>query len=199
MPTFDARVDAYIDRSREFAKPILKHIRSLVHEAFPDIEETIKWNFPHFVHKGTVCSMASFNEHCTFGFWKQSLLEASAFPDEKTAMGSFGRIASARDLPDDKVIKKLIRDAVALNEKGVKVARVRSEKAELIVPDILLESLAGNEKAADTFNGFPYSKKKDYVMWINEAKTEATRAKRLATTIEWLSEGKSLNWKYENC
>ena len=200
MPTTDPRVDAYIDKSRDFAKPILNHIRALVHEAFPEIEETIKWSFPNFVYKGPVCHMASFNEHCAFGFWKQSLLETAAFPAEKTAMGSFGRITSLDELPDDETIKKLILGAVELNEKGIKVARpVSKERAELVVPDILNASLASNELAAETFNNFPYSKKKEYVTWITEAKTDATRDKRLATTIEWLAEGKSRNWKYENC
>jgi len=200
MPTADPRVEAYIDKSRDFAKPILKHIRKLVHEACPETIETMKWSFPHFDYKGMLCSMAAFKEHCAFGFWKQSLLEQSAFPAEKTAMGSFGRITSVKDLPDDKTMKKLIADAVKLNDDGVKIARtVSKEKKELVVPDILLEALASNDSAAETFNNFPYSKKKEYVEWITEAKTDATRDKRLGTTIEWLAEGKARNWKYEKC
>ena len=99
-PTKDERVDAYIDKAKEFAKPILNHLRELVHGACPDVEETMKWSFPHFDYKGMMCSMAAFKEHCAFNLWKQSLLEQSAFPAEKTAMGSFGRITSLEDLPD---------------------------------------------------------------------------------------------------
>ena len=200
MPTTDPRVEAYIDKSRDFAKPILKHIRKLVHEACPETIETMKWSLPHFDYKGMLCSMAAFKEHCAFGFWKQSLLEQSAFPAEKTAMGSFGRITSVKDLPDDKTMKKFIAEAVKLNDDGVKIARtVSKEKKKLVVPDILLEALASNDSAAETFNNFPYSKKKEYVEWITEAKTDATRDKRLGTTIEWLAEGKARNWKYEKC
>lgn len=201
MPTVDPRIDAYIEKSLDFAKPILNHIRALVHETCPDIIETMKWSFPHFDFKGTVCSMASFNEHCAFGFWKQSLLEATAFPAEKTAMGSFGRIATLAHLPDDATMKKLIVEAVRLNEEGIKIARPKRSTGpkELEIPAILLEALADNEPAADTFNNFPYSKKKDYVEWITEAKTESTRDKRLDTAVEWLSEGKARNWKYEKC
>ena len=200
MPTTDPFVDAYIDKAQDFAKPILKHIRELVHEACPDVIETKKWSFPHFDYKGMLCSMASFKEHCAFGFWKQSLLEASVFPTEKTAMGSFGRITSLADLPDDKTMKKLIVDAMRLNDEGIKVKKtVSKEKKELIVPGILLEALAKHETAAETFNNFPYSCKKEYVEWLTEAKTDATRDKRLATTIEWLAEGKRRNWKYEKC
>lgn len=201
MPTTDPFVDTYIEKSQDFAKPILKHIRSLVHEVCPDVVETKKWSFPHFDYKGMLCSMASFKEHCAFGFWKQSLLEDAAFPAEKTAMGSFGRITSLKDLPNDKTMKKLIADAMRLNDDGIKVAKapISKEKKELVVPDILLEALAKHEAAAETFNAFPYSCKKEYVEWITEAKTDATRDKRLATTIEWLAEGKRRNWKYENC
>lgn len=200
MPTTDPRVDAYIERSKDFAKPILNHIRKTVHEALPEVVETMKWSFPHFDHKGMLCGMAAFKEHCVFGFWKQSLLEQSAFPAEKNAMGSFGRLKSIEDLPDAAMLKKLVKDAAKLNDEGIKVKRVVSkEKKELIVPGSLLEALAKNNKAAETFNSFPYSKKKDYVEWITEAKTDATRDKRLGTTIEWLAEGKARNWKYEKC
>lgn len=201
MPTTDPRVDAYIERSKDFAKPLLDHLRSLVHEACPDVIETMKWSFPHFDYKGMMCSMASFKEHCAFGFWKQSLMEDKAFPGEKTSMGSFGRLTSVADLPDDKTMKKLIAYAVTLNDDGVKVQRapVSKEKKELVVPDVLLAALAANASAAETFDNFPYSKKKDYVEWITEAKTDATRDKRLATTVEWLAEGKARNWKYEKC
>ena len=201
MPKTDPRVDAYIERSRDFAKPVLIHLRELVHEACPDVEETMKWSMPHFDYKGVMCSMASFNEHCAFGFWKQSLLEADAFPAEKTAMGSFGRITSLKDLPSDKTVKQLIKAAMKLNDQGIKVPRrpVSTDKKELEVPEILADSLRKNKQAAATFNNFPYSKKKDYVDWIVEAKTDVTRDKRLATTLEWLAEGKSRNWKYEKC
>jgi len=200
MPTTDPRIDAYIECSADFAQPLLKHIRKLVHKAAPEIVETMKWSFPHFDHKGTVCSMAAFKEHCAFGFWKQSLLEDGAFPAEKTAMGSFGRITSRKDLPDDKTMVKLIRDAVSLNEKGIKVKRQTTPgKKDLVIPPYLLEALAKNDTAAATFENFPYSCKKEYVEWITEAKTDATRDKRLATTVEWLAEGKRRNWKYEKC
>ena len=201
MPTTDPFVDEYIDKAQDFAKPILTHLRSLVHAACPDVVETKKWSFPHFDYKGMMCSMAAFKEHCAFNFWKQSLLDESAFPAEKTAMGSFGRITSLKDLPNDKTMKKLIHDAMKLNDEGVKVAKapVSKEKKEVVVPDILKKALKMDARAAETFNNFPYSCKKEYVEWINEAKTDATREKRLATTLEWLAEGKKRNWKYEKC
>ena len=200
MPTIDPRIDTYIESSRDFAKPILEHIRSLIHQSCPEVEETLKWSMPHFTYRGDLmCHFASFKEHCAFGFWKQSLIEGADFP-EKNAMGSFGKIRSLGDLPDDRTLVTLIKEAMRLNELGIKVKKAPpADKKELVVPDILNEALARNEKAAETFNAFPYSCKKEYVEWITEAKTEPTREKRLTTTIEWLSEGKRRNWKYENC
>ncbi|MFN6964504.1 MAG: YdeI/OmpD-associated family protein [Pyrinomonadaceae bacterium] len=202
MPVTDPRVDAYIERSAEFARPILTHFRKLVHKACPEITETLKWSMPAFEYKGLVCGMAAFKQHCALSFWKQSLLESDAFPAEKTAMGSFGRITSKKDLPADKVLVDLIKKAVELNEKGVKVARPKPSadaKKELVVPDVLAAALKKNKAAQKTFDAFPYSCKREYIEWITEAKTEPTREKRLATTIEWLAEGKRRNWKYEKC
>ena len=200
MPTTDPRIDAYIEKSAEFAQPVLTHLRELIHEACPPVTETLKWSMPSFEYKGILCGFAAFKQHCTFMFWKQSLMETDAFPKNKTAMGSFGRITSLKDLPSDKVILGLINQAVELNEKGVKVPKKpATTKKELVIPEILTAALKKNKKAKDTFEKFPYSCKKEYVEWITEAKTEPTREKRLATTVEWLSEGKRRNWKYENC
>jgi Uncharacterized protein conserved in bacteria len=199
MPTVDPRVDAYIDRSADFAKPVLLHIRKLVHKAAPDIVETMKWSFPHFDYKGMLCSMAAFKQHCAFNFWKQSLMEQGSFPAVKTAMGSFGRITSVAELPDDKTMIAMIKEAVKLNDDGVKIKRApaTTEKKALKAPDDLAAALSKNKKAGMTFDNFNYSHRKEYIEWINEAKTDATREKRLATTIEWLGEGKGRNWKYE--
>jgi uncharacterized protein YdeI (YjbR/CyaY-like superfamily) len=201
MPTTDPRVDAYIDKSADFAQPVLIHLRELIHKACPDVTETLKWSMPSFEYKGILCGLASFKAHCTFMFWKQSLLETDAFPKYKTAMGSFGRITSLKDLPSDKVLIGLIHQAMELNEKGIKVPKKAAANGnkELVVPDMLTAALKKNKAARDTFENFPYSCKKEYVQWITEAKTDATRDKRLATTVEWLSEGKRRNWKYEKC
>jgi uncharacterized protein YdeI (YjbR/CyaY-like superfamily) len=178
----------------------MTHLRKLIHKASPKITENIKWSMPAFEYKGLVCGFAAFKQHCTFGFWKQSLLEGAPFPKSKEAMGSLGRITSKKDLPADDVIIKLVRQAVELNENGIKVEKKKpAVKKELVIPDYLTAALKKNKAAQKTFENFPPSCKKEYVEWITEAKTEPTREKRLATTIEWLSEGKRRNWKYENC
>jgi uncharacterized protein YdeI (YjbR/CyaY-like superfamily) len=202
METVDNRVDAYIEKSTEFARPILNHIRELVHRASPQITETIKWGFPHFDYKGTVCSMASFKQHCAFGFWKSSLLpdpQGVLNSETEAAMGQFGRISSLADLPADDILIQFIRDAVLLNETGAKISSKKTEtkKTDLEIPGYLIEALSKNPLAESYFNKSAYSHKKEYVEWIAGAKTESTRQKRMETALEWLSEGKSRNWKYE--
>ena len=200
MPTVDPRVDAYIEKSADFARPVLAHLRQLVHKACPDVTETLKWSMPSFEYKGILCGFAAFKQHCTFGFWKQSLMETDAFPKNKTAMGSFGRITSLKDLPSDKVMIGLIHQAMELNEKGVKVPKKpATAKKDVVVPKDLASALAKNKAAKAAFEKFSPSHRREYVGWIEEAKTAPTRERRLATTVEWLSQGKSKNWKYEKC
>ncbi len=197
----DPRVDAYIAGSAEFARPILKHIRRLVHAGCPEVEETLKWSFPHFMHKGMLCSMASFKAHCAFGFWKEKLLASrheALGKAGKTAMGQFGRITAVSDLPDDAILIDLIREAAALNDLGVKVPRGGRSKGDrkLVVPDFFASALRKNGRARATFDGFNYTNKKGYVEWVTEARREETRKRRLETAIAWMAEGKPRNWKY---
>ncbi len=202
MSIKDERVDEYISKAQPFAKPILKHLRKLVHKANPEVEETIKWSFAAFNYKGLYCSMASFKEHVSFGFWKTSLLKDPKKVLQKRAMqggeamGNFGRIASLKDLPPDNVIIDLLVQAKKLNDDNIKVKRDTKTKKALIIPDYFLVELKKNRKANSHFEKFTESMKREYIDWITEAKTEKTRLSRMSTSIEWISEGKIRNWKY---
>lgn len=194
----DRRIDAYIDQSADFAKPILHHLREAVHEACPDVEETIKWSAPFFDHHGAMCNMAAFKQHCAFGFWKASLVLEDLSRSGDSA-GHLGRITSLKDLPPKKKLLELIRKAAQLNESGVKLPKrvpKSGRETELPVPDDLLAALQTNRSAATTFESFPPSHRREYVQWITEAKGEATRKRRLEQAIAWMAEGKSRNWKY---
>jgi uncharacterized protein YdeI (YjbR/CyaY-like superfamily) len=208
----DPRIDVYIERAAPFARPILRHMRGLVHQACPEAEETIKWGMPAFVHHGLMCSMAAFKSHCAFGYWLGELVlrEAGGMPSRSgEAMGDYGRITALTDLPKDSLVLRHIRYAAKLNEQGVKrkaggvragegkVAAVAEKSRTLEVPAALTKVLKGNAKARATFEAFSYSHRKEYVEWISEAKTQPTRDKRVATTVQWLEEGKFRNWKYK--
>ncbi len=202
MGQFDERIDAYIAKSADFAKPILIHIRQVVHQASPLISETIKWGMPFFDYKGPICMMASFKQHCAFGFWKASrlndperLLKGS---DEEAAAGSFGRINKMEDLPSDEALVGFIHQMIAINESGVKeVKKPSAPKPELPVPADFEKLLKGNIAAKEVFEKFSPSHKREYIEWITEAKTDATREKRMLQAIMQIIEGKSRNWKYK--
>ena len=201
MSTKNKLVDAYVAKSADFAKPILIHLRELVHATCPDVEEKIKWGFPHFDYKGEMmCSMAAFKQHCAFNFWKAALMKdvtLIANAKEETAMGHFGRIASLKDLPSNKKMIAYIKEAMQLNDEGKKVVKTKpATTTEFIVPDYIIKAIKKNKKAFTTFDAFPQGHKKEYVLWIDEAKTEETKNKRIVQTIEWLEVGKPRNWKY---
>lgn len=201
MSTKIKAIDTYITKSADFAKPILNHLRELVHKACPTVEEKVKWGMPHFDYKGPMCSMASFKQHAVFGFWKAALMKDPMLLEtakSEVAMGHLGRITSLKDLPADKKLIAYIKEAMQLNDKGIKVPvkTKPGENKELLIPDYFTKAINKNKAAKKVFDGFSYSNKKEYVKWVTGAKTEETRNTRLQTSVEWMAEGKIRNWKY---
>ena len=198
--TTDPRIDAYIAAQADFARPILERVRAIVHEACPDVEETMKWSMPTFVYGGGIlCGMAAFKQHASFGYWKHALVVGEGAP--RDGMGSYGKMASLEDLPPKKTLLAHIRRAMQLNVDKVKApaARKSAPKSPPQAPEDLVAALKKNAKARKTFEGFPPGQQREYVSWLEEAKREETRAKRLAQAVEWMAEGKVRNWKYLNC
>ncbi len=199
MVTRDKRVDAYIENAAEFAQPILTELRARVHAACPDVVETVKWRMPSFEYKGILCGMAAFKKHAVFGFWKHNLVVAD---DSKAnmAMGSFGKLVELEQLPKKAEFARLVKKAMKLNDDGVKAVRNKTAKKKPItMHPALKKALATNKKARENFDAFSPSHQREYMEWVSDAKADETRERRLKTTIEWLSEGKSRNWKYMNC
>jgi len=199
MVNHDPRIDAYIRKSAAFARPILTELRARVHASCPDAVETLKWSHPSFEYKGILCGMAAFKQHAVFGFWKHKLVvEGDSKADE--AMGSFGKLTSVADLPPKAKFAALVKKAMKLNDDGVQVVRDKTKKKKSIAMHPTFKAaLAKNKKAQTHFDGFSPSGQREYLEWIADAKQDATRERRLATAIEWISEGKSRNWKYERC
>jgi hypothetical protein len=189
----DPRVDAYIAKSPTFARPILRRLRTLVHRGCPEVVEEIKWGAPHFNYRGMFCGMGSFKEHCVFGFWNRAL----KIERDPGAAGQFGRIRSVEDLPSDAVIVGYVREARRLADDGVRLPPVRKAKTPLPVPAPLTAALKRKKGALAKFQAFSPSQRRDYSEWIVEARTDATRDRRIATAVEWIAEGKSRMWKYE--
>ena len=198
----DQRIDVYINDAPAFAQPILTHIRELMHSACPDVEETMKWSHPHFDYKGIMAGMAVFKQHASFGFWKASIIDGAISEKSGNAHGSFGRLTSVKDLPSKKILTGHTKRAMQLNEEGVTVPKpakavAKKKSAAPTVPPVLAAALNRNRKALNSFDAFSPSQRKDYIGWIVEAKTEATRDRRVEQATEWIADGKSRNWKYE--
>lgn len=197
MKNIDPRVDEYINKAQPFAKPILTHIRTLMHTGCPEVTETIKWGMPHFEYHGVIASMAAFKEHAVFGFWKEDLIPGmKKYIKEKEAMGSWGRITSLDGIPPDEDIIRFVQVAAKLNEEGIKSPKRTQKPVVVHMPDDFMQAIQKNKKALETYENFSPSHKKEYAEWINEAKTDATRQSRIETAIEWMSEGKPRMWKY---
>ncbi len=206
---FNPKVDLYIAKAKPFAQPILEHVRGLVHKACPEVEETIKWSRPFFEYRGVILgNMSAFKEHCSFGFWGEEigavLREAKLLGEE--GMGSLGRIIGLKDLPPNKQMISLIKQAAGFIESGQYTSPiearnkvVKAQKPALETPAEFTAALKKDKKAASIFAAFSPSCKREYVEWVADAKRPETRDKRIATAIEWIAEGKQRNWKYQNC
>ena len=204
MPTVNAAVDAYIAKSAPFAQPILIHLREAVHEGAPKVEEAIKWSRPFFMYRGVILgNISAFKEHCSFGLWGTeiaTILLADGIASSE-GMGTFGRIASLKDLPPRKKLLSYIKQAAKMIDEGVRTKslsmRPKVAKAPLEVPEGLIAALKKNKAAAKKFEAMSPSCRREYSQWIAEAKREVTRDSRIATALGWIAEGKSRNWKYE--
>lgn len=205
MENLDPRVDAFIAKAADFAKPILIHLRELVHTAHPGITETMKWSMPFFDYKGPVCQMASFKQHCAFGFWRATMLTDPYMvlnKGEERSAGSIGRLTTLADLPADEILIEYIREAVKLNENGEKGGmkikdKPPAPKKEIAVPEEFISILDANPAIDAEFSKFSPSKQNEYLAWFADAKSGATRSKRIAQALEWIVEGKSRHWKYQ--
>ncbi len=199
MKNGSVRVDAYIARSAEFARPILERLRRLFHRACPEVEEAIKWGVPHFDHKGIMAGMAAFKKHVGFGFWRGREMRdpEGLFSGAPRASMCTVKIAGVAELPSDDVLLRYIREAVEINESGrAPSPRPKIVRPPLKVPASLLAALRKNKRALAAFEAFSPSCKREYVEWIVEAKQEVTRERRMATAVAWMAEGKPRNWKY---
>ena len=195
----EPRIDAYIARAQPFARPILEKVRERVHAVVPGVEEAVKWSMPAYTVGGKILLItAAFKAHMALNFWRgQELRGEEANAD---AMGQFGKIKSLDELPPDAELDRLIREAADL-AKAAPAPR-KTKHAPKPAPELHPEfaaALAKAPKAKAALDSFPPSARREYLEWIAEAKQDATRQKRIANAVEWLSEGKRRNWKYESC
>jgi len=178
-------IDIYIQNAPEFSQEILLHFRKLVHQTIPDVEEQIKWKFPHFIYnKEMICSMAAFSKHCAFSFPKAALMKDKTLLEKaktEEAMGHFGKIKTLQDLPSDSKIKAYIKDSISL------IGQKSQEKIITVaIPKVLKNLLEENKKAEACFLKMSPSHQKEYINYISEAKKEETQMRRAEKVLEML-------------
>lgn len=201
---YNSAVDTYIANAEDFAKPILEHWRRLIHENCPEVEETIKWSFPHFDYNGdNMCVVAFYKNHCSFTFLKAELMTDQRLQvnkDLKPIQRFLGKISTISDLPPDHEFIGMLKEAMLLNKNGIKIKRGKpeSDKPKILeTPDYLLAALLANPKAMEIFESKSNSFRKEYIVWITDAKTDETRQKRINEALEWIAEGKGRFWKHQ--
>ena len=201
MPQHNPKVDAYAEKVEDFAKPILTHLRTLIHVTCPEVVEEVKWGIPHFDYKGDMmCIFAAYKQHCSFTFYKDALMGDARLRanDEVSAAKRFmGKLTSVADLPPDRELKSWIKEAMVLNEQGLKLpARESKTPKDVSMPAAFAEKLQSSPTVKEIFESKSASFQKEYKLWIGEAKTEATRDKRIEEAMAWIAEGRGRFWKY---
>ncbi|MEO5774804.1 MAG: YdeI/OmpD-associated family protein [Sphingomicrobium sp.] len=192
----DPRVEAYIAKAAPALQPILEHVRTRVGETIPEAEETTKWGGPAYTLGGKLLLLThAFKGHAALSFWREAELLGER--QNKDAMGQFGRITSVDQLPSDKEFERLLREAVTLSKEARAPRQPKHPATPREPHPDFTAALEKSPKAKAAYDAFAPSHRREYCEWIAEGKRGETRAKRIATTIEWLSEGKKRNWKYE--
>lgn len=201
---YNSAVDTYIANAEDFAKPILERWRRLIHENCPDVKEAIKWSLPHFDYNSdNMCVMASYKNHCSFTFLKAELMtdpRLKTNKDLKPIQRFLGKISKIEDLPPDDEFIVMLKEAIQLNEMGIKTKKDKPESGKprvLETPDYLLAALVSTPKAKEVFESKSNSFRKEYIVWITDAKTDETRQKRINEALEWIAGGKGRFWKHQ--
>ncbi|MCD0472277.1 YdeI family protein [Flavobacterium sp. JAS] len=202
MIPLNSKVDEYIAKSEDFAKPILEYLRQIIHETCPDAAEDIKWGTPHYAYKGDhLCMIAGFKNHCSFSLYKAEFIKNKEIAESVKAGKKFGymdKLKSVSELPSKNILISLIKEAMTINEQGIKKEKTVSDKPKVIeTPEYLVEALNANKKAKEVWESKSDSYRKDYLVWIIDAKTDTTRQKRIEQSLEWIAEGKGRFWQYE--
>lgn len=201
MGQFNPKVDEYIAKSEDFAKPILEHLRQVIHETCVGVKEEIKWGIPHYSYKGDyLCMLGSFKNHCSFSLYKAEFMKDKEIAESVKAGKKFGymdKLKSVSELPTKKVLVSLVKDAMNVNEQGIKKEKLKSGKPKILeTPDYLIDSLNNYEEAKAVWESKSDAYRKDYLIWIIDAKTETTRQKRIEQSLKWIAEGKGRFWQY---
>jgi len=199
-PNAAQKIDAYIDKQADFARPILHILRQWIRESHPAVIEDYKWGGPHFhLGKGLVMGMGGFKHHVSLFFMEGALIEDpyGLLAQGKGEAMRHVKLTSEEELHQhEQAIRYYLSEAFRNAEAGRKVDK-KALRKPLVIPDWVREALQKVPDAWANFEGMSWSHQKEYLEYLTEAKREDTRQRRLAKTIELLLQKKGLNDKYK--
>lgn len=122
MPTArDPRVDAYIDALPDWQQAVCRQVRALIHDADPEIEETIKFtDRPYFVLAGNVCALLAAKTHVNVFLYDGAIVPdpegiITGGHDNKTARTVAIRRGEPLNAP---ALTAMLRQIIANNRAG---------------------------------------------------------------------------------
>lgn len=194
-PEAPALIDQGIAEMEPFAQIICKKLRKLILSADTAIIEDWKWG-PNYYLDGMVCGFWGFKKHVTLTFFQGALLKDK----KKVLLENPGNVHNRHmkftDVKEvnEKLIMEYLFEAIDNNRKGHKILETKEKIVD--VPEDVQKAFK-KAKVLAYFEGLAFTHRKEYVMWISDAKKEETRRKRITQAIEKLNQKQSLNDKYK--
>ncbi len=195
------QINQYIAEHPEWQRKLLVRMRQLIHSTDAEVEETWKWNSPHFDHEGIMIGLQAFKEHVAVWFHKGALIKDPKKLFEALPKGEEKGMRSYKLYEGDKINEAafvdLVKQAVALNLKGTKLTDAKPARKALVIPEDLEQVLHKDPTAWANWEAFNYSCKKEYIEWVTDAKQDETRKRRIAQALEKIREGERKEEKHQ--
>jgi hypothetical protein len=195
------QINQYMAELPEWQRRMLVRLRQLIHEAAPEVEEAWRWDKPHFDNAGIMVGLCAFKEHVAVWFHKGALLkdtkklfEATARTEEK---GMRAYKLHEGDKINEAAFLDLVKQAVAVNDKGTKLREAKPTKKALVVPEDLEQVLRKDPTAWANWEAFPVGHRRAYVEWVTDARQEETRKRRIAQSLEKIREGEQQEERHQ--
>lgn len=194
-PDAPALIDEAISEMKPFAKAICKKLRKLILSTDPAMVEDWKWG-PNYYLNGMVCGFWGFDKFVTLNFFQGALLK-DPYKILKMNAGNVRarhiKFTDVKEIKED-VILEYIFEAIDNNLKGHFIREAKDKT--VIIPDDVKKAFK-TAKLLPYFETLAYSHRKEYMMWINDAKKEETRLKRIHQAIEKLASKEMMHDKYK--
>jgi len=193
---YSATVDQYIEKNVTW-EAALKYLRNIIKET--GLKETVKWGMPVYCRNNkNIVGIGAFKSYVGLWFYQGALLNdphkllINAQEGVTKALRQI-RYASVDDINSD-VLKQYILEAIENQKKGKEIKPNTSKP--LIIPGELKKTLTEDQKLKACFEKFTLSKQREFAEYIEEAKREGTKLKRLEKIIPLIRDGIGLNDKY---